>query len=107
MTRKGKPVATCGTFNVDGTERKDVRFTVAYDFDKYDGLMLAAYWVSDHKDHPLLRAIRSSEGHSAPLGRDAAGVDERGVRHWHLLGEEVLAGLGVAANLALRGLGRS
>jgi hypothetical protein len=56
MTRKGKPVATCGTFKVSGTERKDVRFTVAYDFDKYDGLMLAAYWTSDHKDHPLLRA---------------------------------------------------
>lgn len=56
MTRKGKPVATCGTFRVSGTDRKNVRFTVAYDFDKYDGLMLAAYWVSDHKDHPLLRA---------------------------------------------------
>jgi hypothetical protein len=56
MTRKGKPVATCGTFRVTGAERKDVRFTVAYDFDKYDGLMLAAYWTSDHKDHPLLRA---------------------------------------------------
>ena len=56
MTRKGKAVATCGTFNVNSTERKDVRFTVAYDFDKYDGLMLAAYWVSDHKDHPVLRA---------------------------------------------------
>ena len=55
MTRKGKPVATCGTFNVSGTERKNVRFTVAYDFDKYDGLLLAEYRVSDHKDHPVLR----------------------------------------------------
>lgn len=55
MTRKGKPVATCGTFNVNGTEREDVRFTVAYDFDKYDGLLLAEYRVSDHKDHPVLR----------------------------------------------------
>jgi hypothetical protein len=55
MTRKGKVVATCGTFNVSGTERKDVRFTVAYDFDKYDGLLLAEYRVSDHKDHPVLR----------------------------------------------------
>ena len=55
MTRKGKAVATCGTFNVNGTERKDVRFTVAYDFDKYDGLLLAEYRASDHKDHPVLR----------------------------------------------------
>ena len=54
MTRKGKPVATCGTFKVSGTERKDVRFTVAYDFDRYDGLLLAEYRVSDHKDHPVL-----------------------------------------------------
>jgi hypothetical protein len=55
MTKKGKPVATCGTFKVSGAERTDVRFTVAYDFDDYDGLMLAAYWASDHKNHPLLR----------------------------------------------------
>lgn len=56
MTRKGKPVATCGTFNVSGTDRKDMRFVVAYDFDKYDGLLLAEYRVSDHKDHPILSA---------------------------------------------------
>ena len=56
MTRKGKPVATCGTFKVSGTERQSVRFTVAYDFDRYDGLMLTEYRVSDHKDHPVLRA---------------------------------------------------
>ena len=56
MTNEGKPVVTCGTFKVSGTERKDVRFTVAYDFDRYDGLMLAEYRVSDHKDHPVLRA---------------------------------------------------
>jgi hypothetical protein len=55
MTKKGKPVATCGTFNVSGTERNDVRFVVAYDFDRYDGLLLAEYRVSDHKDHPVLR----------------------------------------------------
>ncbi len=55
MTRKGKPVATCGTFNVSGTERENVRFTVAYDFDRYDGLLLSEYRVSDHKDHPVLR----------------------------------------------------
>ena len=40
MTRKGKPVVTCGTFNVGGTERRTCGFTVAYEFDTYDGLML-------------------------------------------------------------------
>jgi hypothetical protein len=56
MTRKGKPVATCGTFKVAGKDRMNVRLNVAYDFDRYDGLMLAEYRVSDHKDHPVLRA---------------------------------------------------
>jgi hypothetical protein len=56
MTKEGKPVATCGTFKVAGEDRMNVRLTVAYDFDRYDGLMLAEYWVSDHKDHPVLRA---------------------------------------------------
>lgn len=55
MTKKGEAVATCGTFKVTGAERKDVRFTVGYDFDEYDGLLLAEYRVSDHKDHPILR----------------------------------------------------
>jgi hypothetical protein len=56
MTKDGKPVATCGTFKVAGEDRMTVRFTVAYDFDRYDGLMLAEWLASDHKDHPLLRA---------------------------------------------------
>ena len=56
MTRKGKPVATCGTFKVDGEGRTNVRLNVAYDVDKYDGLQLAEYWASDHKDHPVLNA---------------------------------------------------
>ena len=55
MTRKGKPVATCGTFKVAGNERMNVRLNVAYDLDRYDGLMLAEYRVSDHQDHPVLR----------------------------------------------------
>ena len=56
MTRKGKPVATCGTFKVAGEDRMNVRLNVAYDLDRYGGLMLAEYRVSDHKDHPVLRA---------------------------------------------------
>ncbi len=75
MTRKGKPVVTCGTFNVDGTEREDVRFTVAYDFDKYDGLMLAAYWASDHKDHPArARSDLADYGATRPASTNAACV---------------------------------
>jgi hypothetical protein len=56
MLKKGKPVALCGTFNVAGEEPTTVRLTTGYAFDEYDGLMLAEYRASDHKDLPLLRA---------------------------------------------------
>jgi hypothetical protein len=55
MLRNGKPVAVCGTFNVESREATTVRFTTAYDFDGYDGLMLAEYREADHEDHPLLQ----------------------------------------------------
>ena len=55
MTRKGKPIVTCGTFNVHDRGQTTVRFTVAYDLERFDGLLLAEYRHSDHKDYPLLK----------------------------------------------------
>jgi hypothetical protein len=56
MTRDGKPVVTCGTFNVakDGLTR--IRFTIAYDVDRFDGLMLAKYSAEQRESTPLLSA---------------------------------------------------
>lgn len=56
MTKKGKAVATCGTFNVAENGLTTISFSVAYDPDRYDGLMLAEYDRGTHKDTPLLRA---------------------------------------------------
>ena len=56
MTRNGKPIVTCGTFNVGEDGVTTVRFSVAYDLDSYDGLMLAEYSKRKHADKPLLRA---------------------------------------------------
>ena len=56
MTRNGKPIVTCGTFNVGEDGVTTVRFSVAYDLDRYDGLMLAEYSKRKHTDKPLLRA---------------------------------------------------
>ena len=56
MTRDGEPVVPCGTFNVGDEGLTSFRFSIAYDPEAYDGLMLAEYRASDHKDHPLLRA---------------------------------------------------
>jgi hypothetical protein len=55
MLRNGKPVAVCGTFNVAGRGATTIRLTTAYDFEGYDGLMLAEYREADHEDHPLLQ----------------------------------------------------
>jgi hypothetical protein len=56
MTRDGKPVVPCGTFNVGDEDLTSFRFSIAYDPKRYDGLMLAEYRAADHRDHPLLRA---------------------------------------------------
>jgi hypothetical protein len=55
MLRRGKPVAVCGTFNVASRVATTIRLTTAYDFEGYDGLMLAEYREADHEDHPLLQ----------------------------------------------------
>ena len=56
MTRNGKPVVTCGTFNVSEKGVTTVRLTVAYDLERFDGLMLAKYDAEQHESTPLLRA---------------------------------------------------
>lgn len=57
MTRKGsKRIVTCGTFNVAEKGLTTVRFSVAYDVDRFDGLMLAKYSRAERKNKPLVRA---------------------------------------------------
>jgi hypothetical protein len=56
MTRGGKPLVTCGTFNVDDDKTTTVRLNVAYDIDRFDGLLLAEYRLATHSNKPLLRA---------------------------------------------------
>jgi hypothetical protein len=56
MTRNGKPVVTCGTFNVGENGVTMLRFSVAYDLDRFDGLMLAKYSAKQHENTPLVSA---------------------------------------------------
>jgi hypothetical protein len=56
MTRDGKPVVTCGTFNVSKDGLTTIRFSVAYDIDRFDGLMLAKYNAEQRESTPLLSA---------------------------------------------------
>ena len=56
MTRNGKPIVTCGTFNVSDKGVTTVRLSVAYDLERFDGLMLARYSAKQHESTPLLSA---------------------------------------------------
>jgi hypothetical protein len=56
MTRNGKPVVTCGTFNVGEKGVTTVRLSVAYDLARFDGLMLSKYSREQHENTPLFRA---------------------------------------------------
>ena len=56
MTRDGKPVVTCGTFNVSKDGLTRISFTIAYDVDRFDGLMLAKYSAEQRESTPLLSA---------------------------------------------------
>ena len=56
MTRNGKPIVTCGTFNVSDEGVTTLRLSVAYDLERFDGLMLAKYSREQRENTPLLRA---------------------------------------------------
>jgi len=56
MTKKGKPIAQCGTFKVGSGPLTTVRFTVGYEVGDFDGLRLSEYRHADHKVRPLLSA---------------------------------------------------
>ena len=59
MTKGGKPVGVCGSFDVRGPRSTTLRFPVAYDPADFDGLQIARW---EHSDH---RPCRWSAGRSA------------------------------------------
>jgi hypothetical protein len=56
MTRDGKPIVQCGTFNVAEDGVTTISFPVAYDPARYDGLLLSRWNSEQREDTPLLRA---------------------------------------------------
>jgi hypothetical protein len=59
MTKHGKPIVLCGSFNVRGKQSTTLHFNVAYDPADFDGLQLAHYRHADHKDVPLFSSENS------------------------------------------------
>lgn len=56
MTRDGKPVVVCGSFNVGGPQSTTLRFPVAYDPGKFNGLEIARW------DHNTRKAVPVVDG---------------------------------------------
>lgn len=57
MTKNGERAVPCGTFNVaGGRARTTVRFSVAYDRSRYDGMSLTRYTRAGHQVRELMRA---------------------------------------------------
>lgn len=54
MTRDGKPIVVCTSFNVRGPRSTTLRFPVAYDPADFDGLQLARWVHTDRKAVPLV-----------------------------------------------------
>ena len=56
MTKDGKPIVVCGSFNVSGPQSTTLRFPVAYDPSNFDGLELARWDHDTHKAVPVVEA---------------------------------------------------
>jgi hypothetical protein len=56
MTKDGKPVVVCGSFNVRGPRSTTLRFPVAYDPTNFDGLEIARWDHNDREAVPVVSA---------------------------------------------------
>ena len=56
MTKGGKPVVVCGSFNVRGPQSTTLRFPAAYDPANFDGLEIARWNHTDRKSVPVVSA---------------------------------------------------
>jgi Anti-sigma-K factor rskA len=54
LTKKGKPIVTCGTFNVSGQGATTIRMIAAYDLKNYDGWAITKYDAQSHADRVLM-----------------------------------------------------
>ena len=55
MTKNGRKLVTCGTFNVEGgSAQTTVEFSVAYSVDEFDGFTITEYRSEGHRERDLL-----------------------------------------------------
>jgi hypothetical protein len=54
LTKKGKPVVTCGTFNVLPEGATTVRMIAAYDLSGFDGWAITRYDAASHRERVVM-----------------------------------------------------
>jgi hypothetical protein len=54
LAKKGKPIVTCGTFNVSSRGQRTVRMSAAYDLKGFDGWVVTHYDAKTHDERPVL-----------------------------------------------------
>lgn len=55
LTKKGKPVVTCGTFNVAPQGATTIRMLAAYDLKNFDGWAITQYDSQSHREWVVMR----------------------------------------------------
>jgi hypothetical protein len=58
LAKKGKPIVTCGTFNVADRGQRTLRLSAAYDLKGFDGWVVTRWDAETHRDTPVLWTTR-------------------------------------------------
>jgi hypothetical protein len=59
LSKRGKLVVTCGTFNVADRGRRTLRMSAAYNLKGFDGWVVARYDAQTHDETPVLWTTRA------------------------------------------------
>jgi hypothetical protein len=54
LTKEGKPVVTCGTFNVLPTGTTRIGMVAAYDLENFDGWAITQYDKQSHQERVVM-----------------------------------------------------
>jgi hypothetical protein len=59
LSKKGKPIVTCGTFNVSSRGQRTLRLSAAYNLKGFDGWVVTRYDAKTHDERPVLWTKRA------------------------------------------------
>lgn len=59
LAKRGKPIVTCGTFNVADRTQRTLRMSAAYDLTSFDGWVVTRWDAETHRDTPVLWTTRA------------------------------------------------